>query len=163
MVLAPDGGGFTTAGFLPAEYQGTSFNTFETAPDKMIRFLRNSELSADAQRAQLDLTQALNRSTRRFGQDAFLEGRIASMEAAFKMQFAAMDTLDVMKEPQSVREEYGVDAVRAGLPDGAAPGRERRALRRRPLRARPALGRSQEDRRESARALPEHGSGRRPR
>ena len=44
MVLAPDGGGFTTAGFLPAESRARSFNTFETAPDKMIRFLRNTEL-----------------------------------------------------------------------------------------------------------------------
>jgi hypothetical protein len=61
MVLAPDGGGFTTAGFLPAEYQGSSFNTFEMAPDKMIRFLRNTELTTEAQRAQLDLAQALNR------------------------------------------------------------------------------------------------------
>jgi Protein of unknown function (DUF1501) len=108
MVLAPDGGGFTTAGFLPAEYQGSSFNTFEMAPDKMIRFLRNSDLTPDAQRAQLDLAQALNRKHQEgFGQDAFLEGRIASMEAAFKMQFAAMDTLDIMREPETVREEYG--------------------------------------------------------
>jgi hypothetical protein len=36
-----------------------------------------------------------------FGEDSFLEGRIASMEAAFKMQFAAMDSLDVTKEPES--------------------------------------------------------------
>jgi hypothetical protein len=108
MVLAPDGGGFTTAGFLPAEYQGSSFNTFEMAPDKMIRFLRNTDLATDDQRAQLDLTQSLNRKHQEtFGQDAFLEGRIATMEAAFKMQFAAMDTLDVMKEPESLREEYG--------------------------------------------------------
>ena len=108
MVLAPDGGGFTTSGFLPAEFQGTSFNTFEMAPDRMIRFLRNTELGTDAQRAQLDLTQALNQKHQEgFGQDAFLEGRIASMESAFKMQFAAMDTLDVMKEPESVRDEYG--------------------------------------------------------
>ena len=64
VVLAPDGGGFTTAGFLPAEYQGTSFNTFETAPDKMIRFLRNDTLNPDAQRAQLDLMQKLNHRAR---------------------------------------------------------------------------------------------------
>jgi arylsulfatase A-like enzyme len=115
MVLAPDGGGFTTAGFLPAEYQGTSFNTFEMAPDKMIRFLRNTQLSTDDQRQQLDLTQALNRTHQEvFGADAFLEGRIASMEAAFTMQFAAMDTLDTMKEPESVREEYGATPFAQG-------------------------------------------------
>jgi uncharacterized protein DUF1501 len=74
IVLAPGGGGFTTAGFLPAEYQGTSFNTFETAPDKMIRFLRNGELGTDTQRTQLDLVQALNRQHQRsFGGDSFLD------------------------------------------------------------------------------------------
>lgn len=108
MVLAPGFGGFTTAGFLPAEFQGTQLNTFETAPEKMIRFLRNTDLTTEAQRAQLDLTQALNRTHQdTFGPDSFLEGRIASMEAAFKMQFAAMDTLDVMKEPAEAREAYG--------------------------------------------------------
>jgi len=53
----------------------------------MIRFLRNTALSTDAQRAQLDLTQTLNRRHESgFGEDSFLDGRIASMEAAFKMQ-----------------------------------------------------------------------------
>lgn len=108
MVLSPGFGGFVTSGFLPAEYQGTQLNTIETSPDKMIRFLRNSQLKTEDQRAQLDLTQALNREHQeKFGADAFLEGRIASMEAAFRMQFAAMDTLDLNKEPQSIREEYG--------------------------------------------------------
>lgn len=50
MVLTPDGGGFTTSGFLPAEFQGTSLNTFEAAPDKMTRFLRNSELQTAVMR-----------------------------------------------------------------------------------------------------------------
>jgi hypothetical protein len=40
------------------------------------------------------------------------------MEAAFKMQFAAMDTLDVMKEPEAVREEYGSTPFAQGA-DGA--------------------------------------------
>ena len=107
-VLSPGFGGFVTSGFLPAEYQGTQLNTIETSQDKMIRFLRNSQLNTEAQRAQLDLTQALNREHQaNFGADAFLEGRIASMESAFRMQFAAMDTLDLNKEPQKIRDEYG--------------------------------------------------------
>ncbi|MEO8359546.1 MAG: DUF1501 domain-containing protein [Vicinamibacteria bacterium] len=115
MVLTPEGGGFTTSGFLPAEFQGTSLNTFEMPPDKMVRFLRNSELPTDAQRAQLDLAQALNRKHQdSFAQEAFLEGRIASMESAFEMQFAAMDTLDVMKEPETIREEYGATPFAPG-------------------------------------------------
>lgn len=108
MVLSPGFGGFTSAGFLPAEYQGTQLNTTEKSPEKMIKYLRNTELDTAAQRKQLDLIQLLNRGHEdRFGADAFLEGRIASMESAFKMQFAAMDTLDVMKEPEAIRQECG--------------------------------------------------------
>jgi uncharacterized protein (DUF1501 family) len=74
----------------------------------MIRYLRNTEVTTEVQRAELDLIQALNREHEdHFGQDAFLDGRIASMETAFKMQFAAMDTLDVRKEPTAIQEEYG--------------------------------------------------------
>ena len=36
------------------------------------------------------------------------------MEAAFKMQFAAMDTLDVMKEPEAIRDEYGATPFAQG-------------------------------------------------
>lgn len=81
----------------------------------MIRFLRSSELETDAQRAHLDLAQALNRRHQdSFGQDAFLERRIASMESAFKMQCAGMDTLDVMKEPETIRDEYGATPFAQG-------------------------------------------------
>jgi hypothetical protein len=108
VVLTTDGFVNSTSGFLPAEYRGTSFNITETAPDKMIRYLRNTEVTTEVQRAELDLIQALNREHEdHFGQDAFLDGRIASMETAFKMQFAAMDTLDVRKEPTAIQEEYG--------------------------------------------------------
>jgi len=108
VVLSPGFGGFTGSGVLPAQYQGTQLNTSETSPDRMIKYLRNSHLGPDEQRKQLDLVQLLNREHQNaFGADAFLEGRIASMEAAYRMQFAAMNTLDLAKEPESIREEYG--------------------------------------------------------
>ena len=99
---------WTSAGFLPAQYQGTQFNNAETDPEKMIKFLRNKDLGADAQRKQLDAIQALNKShNESFGGDAFLEGRIKSMETAYRMQFTASDVFDIRKEPESIREEYG--------------------------------------------------------
>jgi uncharacterized protein (DUF1501 family) len=50
----------------------------------------------------------LNRGHREeFGPDEFLDGRIQSMEAAFRMQFEAMDVFDVRKEPEAIRTEYG--------------------------------------------------------
>src|ERR1700676_574457 len=96
------------AGFLPSEHQGTHFNQSEVDPEKMIRYLRNKQLDAKGQRLQLDLIQDLNRDhMSSFGADAFLEGRIQAMETAYRMQFAALDTFDVRKEPAAMREEYG--------------------------------------------------------
>lgn len=108
VALSPGGGGFTSAGFLPAEYQGTRLDNTQADPEKMIRYLRNPEMAPDAQRQQLDLIQALNAKHQKAqGGDAFLEGRIQAMEAAYRMQFAATDVLDIRKEPEAVRAEYG--------------------------------------------------------
>jgi uncharacterized protein (DUF1501 family) len=102
------GGSATRAGFLPAEHQGTPFNDSEVEPEKMIPDLQNKWLDKDGQRRQLDATQALNREySQAFGGDEYLEGRIKSMESAYRMQFAAMDAFDARKEPEAVRAEYG--------------------------------------------------------
>ncbi len=112
VVLTP-GGGFgggslSRAGFLPAEYQGISFSDAETEPEKMIPDLRNKWSDASTQRRQLDALQTLNRGySDSFGADPFLEGRIKSMEAAYRMQFEALDVFDIRKETEAIRTEYG--------------------------------------------------------
>jgi hypothetical protein len=104
----PAGGGLWRAGFLPAEHQGTLFDDSVAEPEKMIRYLRNTQLDRDTQRRQLDLIQALNQEHEQsFGADEFLDGRIQAMETAFRMQFEALDVFDLRKEPESVRAEYG--------------------------------------------------------
>jgi hypothetical protein len=110
IALTPGGNGgpFLRNGFLPAEYQGTPFNESEIEPEKMIANLRNKQMDARQQRRQLDAVQALNREfSARFGPDEFLEGRIQSMEAAYRMQFEALDVLDLRKESDATREAYG--------------------------------------------------------
>ncbi len=112
VVLIPGGGGGNSAlwrsGFLPAEHQGVAFNDTETEPEKMIANLRNQWLDAGAQRQEIDAIQALNNEySAQFGKDAFLEGRIKSMEAAFRMQSEAMNVYDIRKENEAVRKEYG--------------------------------------------------------
>jgi len=112
IVLTPGGGGgggsLSRAGFLPAEYQGISFSDAETEPEKMIPDLRNKWSDPDTQRRELDALQTLNRNySASFGADSFLEGRIKSMEAAYRMQFEALDVFDVRKEPAATRTEYG--------------------------------------------------------
>ena len=110
VVLGPGGGGGPGArsGFLPARFQGTGFDDSQTRSESMIRDLRNKQLDTAAQRRQLDLVQALNRSHENsFGQDEYLDGRIQAMETAYRMQFEATDAFDVLSEPASVRQAYG--------------------------------------------------------
>ena len=119
VVLTPGGGGgggsLSRAGFLPAEHQGISFSDSEIEPEKMIPDLRNKWLGPDAQRRQLDALQTLNRSySESFGADEFLEGRIQSMEAAYRMQFEALDVFDIRKEPEAIRTEYGKTPFASG-------------------------------------------------
>ena len=65
-------------------------------------------MSAGEQRRQLDLLSRLNRLHEdRQGGDPQLQGRIQSMEIAYRMQTEAMDAFDVSKEPEKVRERYG--------------------------------------------------------
>lgn len=117
VVLGAGGGAGAGArsGFLPSKHQGIGFDSAQTEPEKMIRYLQNKQLAAPDQRRQLDLIQQLNRdhgST--FGHDEFLEGRIQAMETAYRMQFEATDAFDVRKEPESVREEYGTSPYANG-------------------------------------------------
>lgn len=112
---AGGGGSLLRAGFLPAEYQGTPFNDGEVEPEKMIANLRNKWLDAQAQRRQLDAVQALNNEFgASVGPDDFLDGRIKSMEAAYRMQFEALDVFDIRKEPESIRAEYGTTSYANG-------------------------------------------------
>ena len=61
--------------------------------------------------ALLDLNQTHAKS---FGVDQFLEGRIKSMETAYRMQFEALELFDIRKEPQHIRDEYGTGAFGNG-------------------------------------------------
>ncbi|MFP6768768.1 MAG: DUF1501 domain-containing protein [Planctomycetaceae bacterium] len=104
----PRSGKLWRSGFLPSKFQGTRFNPDETAPEKMIRYLKNPSQDQASQRQQLDLLQQLNGlHLAQRGTDSFLEGRIQAMETAFRMQFAASDAFDIRKEPGSIREQYG--------------------------------------------------------
>jgi hypothetical protein len=111
VVLTPGGNserGVTRTGFLPAEHQGISFNDMVEEPEKMIPDLRNQWADPQLQRRELDEIQALNRGfSDSFGADEYLEGRIKSMEAAYRMQFEALDVFDIRKESDAIRKEYG--------------------------------------------------------
>jgi hypothetical protein len=107
-IALSSGGPSTRSGFLPAAHQGTPVNHTEADPEKMIPNLRNKRLDPAAQRRELDAIQALNKGfSESFGADEYLEGRIQSMEAAYRMQFEAMDVFDIRKESEATRALYG--------------------------------------------------------
>jgi len=94
--------------FLPAEFQATSVITADMKVDNLIANIRNRQITQERQREQLDLVQALNRRhAARRENDPELEGQIKTMETAFHMQKQAMDTFDISREPEHVREKYG--------------------------------------------------------
>ena len=94
--------------FLPAEFQATSVITADMKVDNLIANIRNPRITRERQREQLDLVQALNRRhAARRENDPELEGQIKTMETAFQMQKKAMETFDISREPEHVREKYG--------------------------------------------------------
>jgi hypothetical protein len=94
--------------FLPAQYQATSVITSDMHVDKLLANIRNPSLSRPQQRRQLDLLSELNQShLKQRDDDPQLEAQIQTMETAFRMQAQAMDTFDIEREPQAVRDMYG--------------------------------------------------------
>jgi hypothetical protein len=96
--------------FLPSVHAGTPIGiNGEDMATATIPSIRGDHLSASAKRAQLDFLQSLNRDHQaRSPADAPLDGLIDSLELAFRMQSRCPDLLDVSREPESVRERYGL-------------------------------------------------------
>jgi hypothetical protein len=94
--------------FLPAEFQAASVITEDMRVEKLLANIKNPKLTEAQQREQLDLVQKLNRrhATRR-DNDPELDGQIKAMETAFQMQKKAMQTFDIAREPQHIRDMYG--------------------------------------------------------
>lgn len=97
------------AAFLPSVYQGTYVDTENLEVDKLVEFVRNTTLDLKQQRRQLDLLLELNQrhmiDRQRDGQ---LDARIQSYELGYRMQMEASDAFDIMKEPEAVRQMYGI-------------------------------------------------------
>jgi hypothetical protein len=102
---SPNFGGAINYGsaFLPARYQGTRISDNGDMPN-----LR-PQTPATLQRRQLDLIQEMNRDLARSpGAPDAVDGVIQSYELAFRMQDRVPALLDISREPQSVRDAYGV-------------------------------------------------------
>ncbi len=107
----PQFGGAANFGsaFLPAHYQGTRINDAGFLPNLKPRS------PASLQRRQIDLIQSMNRDFAAApGAPDSLDGVIESYELAYRMQGKVPELLDIAREPQKVRDAYGVKPGPAG-------------------------------------------------
>jgi hypothetical protein len=94
-----------TAGFLPSVYQGTWLRPQGEPIDNLKPVVKD-----ERQRAQLGLLASLNKAAlANSAAENELAARIESFELAYRMQTAAPDAFDIKKEPDSIRELYGVN------------------------------------------------------
>src|SRR6185295_66859 len=98
----------TTAGFLPALFQGTPFNASGGNP--IFNLKRPESVRETDQKLMLNLTQSLNRRHQE-ARAGFteLDARIQNFELAARMQIEAFKHIDLTKESAATRMLYGLD------------------------------------------------------
>ncbi len=105
-------GGPTNYGssFLPAIYQGTRIGMpGKPIADASVSNLNNAKRTAEAQRAQLDFVQNMNREAlEREKVHPGIEGVIESYELAFRLQNELPKLMDVDGETKETQELYGL-------------------------------------------------------
>jgi hypothetical protein len=123
--LPYNGRGCFTAGFLPAVHQGTVIKA--DSPQPIPDLFASDDVAGiprDADAEGLALLNQLNRShVARHPGDSRLAARVAGYELAAKMQLSAPEAFDVMREPESARNAYGLDS-----PDKATADFAKRCL-----------------------------------
>jgi hypothetical protein len=93
------------SGFLPSRFQGVQFRSKGDA----VLYLRDPPGTTHAQQREvIDAIEALTRSQPDWVDDPEVQARLSQYEMAFKMQTSVPDLTDFSKEPQSVRDLYGV-------------------------------------------------------
>jgi len=108
--------------FLPAVYQGTRISgggqpgggafarRMGSGAEASVANIKNTRLTSEQQRTQLDLVQTLNRSRMRQdgGVSPEVEGVIESYELAFRMQSEVPKMMNLDKETEATRALYGI-------------------------------------------------------
>ena len=93
-------------GFLPAVFQGTSFN----ASKPVSNLARPTGINGAQDRAARNLLKRMNeRHLSRFPGDTELAARIASYELAARMQLSVPEISDLTSEPAHIMKMYGAD------------------------------------------------------
>ncbi len=116
-VVLPDPGGLPingtlnwSAGWLPAQHQGTSFNAGDLTTAPVLNLRTPGRVPEAARRRQLDLIHRLNAEHfQRFPENSDLEARLRDFETAARMQSAVPTAVDLSGETEETRKLYGLD------------------------------------------------------
>lgn len=108
--FAPNGPMNWSAGFLPAQHQGTMIRPARPDPIYDLFPPENSFATVAAEEEGRALLETLNRAhaEEREG-DSRLNARIASYEMAARLQLSAPEVLDLSGEPDHIKRLYGLD------------------------------------------------------
>ena len=99
-----------SAGWLPAQHQGTPFNSGELSSAPVLNLRTPSRIPAEARRRQLELVEQLNRQhAERFPERTDLVARLHDFETAARMQSAVPDVVDLSRETAETQKLYGLD------------------------------------------------------
>lgn len=124
-VVLPDHRGYASNGaknwasaFLPAQHQGTVIRPGSAEPIADLLPPKSAFITPGSDRAGLDVLAKLNtaHALDRPGDDRLL-ARVRSYELAAAMQLSATDALDVSKEPQHIKDLYGLASEGPGVDD----------------------------------------------
>ena len=116
-VVLPDPGGLPingtlnwSAGWLPAQHQGTPFNAGELSVAPVLNLRTPDKISDGARTRQLELIRRLNEQhASRFPENTDLEARLRDFETAARMQSAVPEVVDLTGETAATRQLYGLD------------------------------------------------------
>ena len=101
-----------SSGWLPPLYQGTQMKV-EGIP--VYDLERPAAMTSARQRKLLDFLRGINRHhQQQFPDQAEFEARIANFELAARMQSEVMNQIDLAREPEYVKEMYGIDQPHCG-------------------------------------------------
>lgn len=118
--LASNGAKNWASAFLPAQHQGTVIRPGSAEPIADLLPPQSDFITPQSDRAGLEVLAKLNsaHAEARPGDDRLL-ARVRSYQLAAAMQLSATDALDISKEPQHIKDMYGLAAEGPGVDDSS--------------------------------------------
>lgn len=99
-----------SAGWLPAQHQGTPFSVGDASRSPVLNLQTPERITVGARERQLQFISELNREfAGRYPENTDLEARLHDFETAARMQSAVPEAVDLSEETAATQEMYGLN------------------------------------------------------